>query len=307
MHRVRAYFFVCAGFLSLAAALLPSSAGAQPPAYLTQWGMDVGSCAYSVAIDGSGKVYVANGCPGFIEVYTTSGTYLTEIGTPGQGGDGQLANPAGVAVDAGGNVYVADTYSHRIQVFASDGTFIRKWGSYGVGNGQFDQPGGVAVDAGGNVYVADSGNNRIQVFTNSGTYLTQWGLTGFPVGVTVDATGNVYVGGPYDIRKFTGDGTLLAQRGTGAFGVAVDGSGNVYASDGYNDRVEKLTSNLTYVTEWGSSGEGDGQFYRPWGVAVDASGNVYVADQGNHRIQVFGSLPVPAQSTSWGRVKALYR
>jgi len=27
----------------------------------------------------------------------------------------------------------------------------------------------------------------------------------------------------------------------------------------------------------------------------------------NHRIQVFGALATPATSTSWGRLKALYR
>jgi DNA-binding beta-propeller fold protein YncE len=42
-------------------------------------------------------------------------------------------------------------------------------------------------------------------------------------------------------------------------------------------------------------------------MAVDVSGNVYVADYGNNRIQVFGSALVPAQSTSWGRIKSLYR
>ena len=38
MHKARAFFFVCAGLLCLAGALLPTGAGAQAPAYLTQWG-----------------------------------------------------------------------------------------------------------------------------------------------------------------------------------------------------------------------------------------------------------------------------
>jgi DNA-binding beta-propeller fold protein YncE len=62
-----------------------------------------------------------------------------------------------------------------------------------------------------------------------------------------------------------------------------------------------------YLTQWGTFGTGNGQFNQPTGVAVDGSGNVYVADPGNHRIQKFGYLPVPAQSTSWGRIKSLYR
>ena len=62
-----------------------------------------------------------------------------------------------------------------------------------------------------------------------------------------------------------------------------------------------------YLTQWGSGGTGNGQFAQPYGVAVNVSGDVYVADTDNHRIQVFSSLPVPTQSTSWGRIKSLYR
>ena len=57
----------------------------------------------------------------------------------------------------------------------------------------------------------------------------------------------------------------------------------------------------------GTRGSGDGEFDSPTGVAVDATGNVCVADQYSCRIQVLGSLPVPAKTTSWGRIKALCR
>src|SRR5438093_1131913 len=51
--------------------------------------------------------------------------------------------------------------------------------------------------------------------------------------------------------------------------------------------VQKLTSTGTFLTEWGSPGDGDGQFSFPRGVATDAAGNVYVLDLGNGRIQKF--------------------
>ena len=55
--------------------------------------------------------------------------------------------------------------------------------------------------------------------------------------------------------------------------------------------VESVLANETYgyVTQWGSIGTGNGQFFMPNGIAVDASGNVFVADSGNNRIQEFDS------------------
>ncbi|MBV6343615.1 SBBP repeat-containing protein [Candidatus Magnetobacterium casense] len=70
-------------------------------------------------------------------------------------------------------------------------------------------------------------------------------------------------------------------------GVAVDGNGNVYVVDSSNNRIQKFTSNGKFITKWGSSGSGNGQFYSPNGIAIDANGNVYIADRGNARTQRF--------------------
>ncbi len=42
-----------------------------------------------------------------------------------------------------------------------------------------------------------------------------------------------------------------------------------------------------FVTQWGSSGAGNGEFDGPLGLSVTADAMVYVADTGNHRIQLF--------------------
>jgi DNA-binding beta-propeller fold protein YncE len=65
--------------------------------------------------------------------------------------------------------------------------------------------------------------------------------------------------------------------------------GHVYVADWRNDRIQKFTGDGTFVTSFGSSGDGNGQFSRPSGVAVDADGNIYVADWGNERVQVLGA------------------
>ena len=41
------------------------------------------------------------------------------------------------------------------------------------------------------------------------------------------------------------------------------------------------------VSQWGSAGDGPGEFNLPWGICTDKDGNVYVADWRNDRIQKF--------------------
>jgi DNA-binding beta-propeller fold protein YncE len=214
----------------------------------------------SVAVDGSGNVYVADQFNHRIQKFTSSGGFITKWGAYGTG-NGQFKYPVAVAVSSSGNVYVAD--DNRIQKFTSSGAFITKWGSIGYGNGQFHFPGGIAVDGPGNVYVTDVAGDRVEKFTSSGGFLTAW-------------------------STWSGNGQFNAPRG-----IAVDGSGNVYVADAFNHRVVKFTSSGVFLTKWGTSGSGPGQFKRPRGVAVDSSGCVYVTDTNNHRVQKFCYLAPP--------------
>jgi sugar lactone lactonase YvrE len=215
-----------------------------------------------VAVDGSGNVYVADTGNRRIQMFTSSGEFLTRWGSygsvfwcPSCQNDGLFNEAEGVAVDGSGNVYVADKNNNRIQKFSSTGVFLTKWGTEGSGDGQFKYPHAVAVDGSGNVYVADSENNRIQKFSSTGVFLTKWG-------------------------------GYLSSFNTPR-GVAVDGSGNVYVADSGNHRIQMFTSSGEFLTQWGSYGSGNGQFKWPYGVAADELGNVYVADKNNQRIQKF--------------------
>src|SRR5438876_4839095 len=51
--------------------------------------------------------------------------------------------------------------------------------------------------------------------------------------------------------------------------------------------VTVCTLNEEYITEFGSAGEGDGQFTWPTSIALDKDGNVYVADEWLNRISIF--------------------
>ena len=64
-----------------------------------EWG-DFGylSCPRSVAVDGLGKVYVADDCSNRVQVFDANGAYLTTIGDAWGSKTGQTRSPHGVAV-----------------------------------------------------------------------------------------------------------------------------------------------------------------------------------------------------------------
>jgi len=64
----------------------------------------------------------------------------------------------------------------------------------------------------------------------------------------------------------------------------------VFVSDSNNDRVEKFTSSGVFLTTWGTSGSGNGQFNIPGHLCLDSTGNVYVADTFNSRVQEFTNI-----------------
>jgi tripartite motif-containing protein 71 len=78
----------------------------------------------------------------------------------------------------------------------------------------------------------------------------------------------------YNFVKYIGDQQSAAScspgSGTGQFfyesDVDIDSSGDIYVADQYNHRIQKFGKNGNYLTQWGSYGTGEGQFFNPgWG------------------------------------------
>jgi serine/threonine-protein kinase len=82
---------------------------------------------FGVALDGAGKVYVADFSNNRIRQVTQTGVVTTLAGSgmnafaDGTGAAASLNGPRGVAVDARGNVYVADAFNNRIRRIAPGG------------------------------------------------------------------------------------------------------------------------------------------------------------------------------------------
>lgn len=71
-------------------------------------------------------------------------------------------------------------------------------------------------------------------------------------------------------------------------GISANGPENIIAvADSSNHRVQVFDANGVYRFEFGTYGNGDGEFDCLAGVAINRIGQFIIADRYNHRIQVF--------------------
>jgi tripartite motif-containing protein 71 len=143
-------------------------------------------------------------------------------------------------------------------------TILARWSqtSLGLSLGIEDpQDNALAIGPSGNLYVTDS-SQRVTVISPEGRVLRRWGGPGTGPGEFNFAHSN--------------NGDLQTVIGK----LAVDSHGLVYVSDSGNARIQVFTQEGRFVRQFGSFGEGSGQFHFPTGVAVDDAGSVYVLDDG---------------------------
>jgi len=228
---------------------------------------------YSVAVDSSGNVFIADYKNSAIrEVATSTGNISTfagvavpnpfvmgqTLGLQTYSGDGFLATNAalgylndtpygqGLATDASGNVYIADTYNSAIRKVSASTGIITTIAGDGVpgfsGDGgpaesaRIAFPRDVAVDHSGNIFIMDTGNCVIRKITVS------TGLISTVAGTPPDSAGDFFC-------DFSGDGGpatsaelypffLLSPAG----GVAVDDSGNIFIADTGNGVIREVSA-----------------------------------------------------------------
>lgn len=160
----------------------------------------------------------------------------------------------------------------------------------------------------GRIYVSDSVQRSVYLFDLSERVLSEIGrenpgaLTK-PLGLDTDGECNLYVADGTAGRIHVYDqrgGFLRAIGGSGMFErlshVAVDAEGErVYAVDtgGVNSRSHRVRvfDALTgeHRFDFGTRGDGAGEFNLPRDIAIGADGTVHVIDGGNFRVQVFSA------------------
>jgi uncharacterized protein (TIGR03663 family) len=157
-----------------------------------------------IAVDATGRVYVADTGNKRILVYNSDGEFIMQIGKEGIE-LGQFEEPVGLAFDAQGFLYVADTWNQRIQVFKpnEDGSSyspVRQWDIVGWFGESLDNKPYLGIDKQSHVFVTDPEACRIIEFSTDGTFVRTWGEfgieatnIGMAAGLAVDAQGHVWV------------------------------------------------------------------------------------------------------------------
>ena len=191
----------------------------------------------SIALDKDVNVYLCDEFLHRITIWNNEGEYLSHWGTHGSG-DGELDGPSGLAI-RDDIMFIVDSQNHRVQKFTLDGKYIGQFGSFGDGPGQLNSPWGIGLDQDSNVFVADWRNDRIQSFTADGEWLASFGQPG--------------TGGNTSIVRVDG-GIRKTPLPVGVFnrpsGVCVDNDGDVYVADWLNNRVQVLTPDGKFITQF---------------------------------------------------------
>ncbi len=198
-----------------------------------------------LTIDAFGNIYFGQehseivrkiNAAGIISTYAGTGS----IGFSGDGGaatNAALHSPNYVCADAIGNLYISDNGNHRVRKVDTAGiitTFAGNGSSSFGGDGgpataaQLSYPAGIIIDYNGNVLISDYNNNRIRKVDGAGIIST------------IAGTGS---------SSYSGDGSPATSAGVNPTGLVFDLIGNLYIADYQNNRIRKVQSGATYISD----------------------------------------------------------
>jgi uncharacterized repeat protein (TIGR02543 family) len=266
-----------------------------------------------VAIDNSGKMYIADQDNSVIRMYdpinntmeTVAGIYQNS----GYSGDGGLAtqakldSPSGVAVDSKGNLYIME-YNNAVIRFVEKATGNiytiagTKTGGSAYNSSKDNGPalladiqpsyaGGITVDSDGNVYFTDESANVVRKLAPNQHFVT-YNSNGATLG-SVPTDNNLYASGD----KFTvpdNTGSLVKTGFTFAgWNTQADG-GTTYEA---NDTFTMGVANVTLYAKWTADAP------ISYTVIFDSQGGSAVASKTNIAAGAGFELPVPPTRTGY--------
>jgi DNA-binding beta-propeller fold protein YncE len=161
-------------------------------------------------------------------------------------GAGKVSWPHGIHVDSEGNVWVTDAFrpnqgglGHTVLKFSPTGELLLTIGTPGQAGDPplLDQPNDVAVAPNGDVFIVQShgagtARHAVLKFSRDGTFIKKIGEPGF---------------GPLQWRE--------------PHAIAIDAQGRLFIGDRYNNRIQIIDQEGTFIASWT-------QFGRPSGIYI---------------------------------------
>ena len=240
----------------------------------------------SVAVAGSGNLFVGDGDRGRVDIYDRSGQAVMALGQ----GDDEFLLPAFIATQeiAGATrVYVVDSGAHAVKRYdGATGVLELSFGGNGSADGELKFPSGIAL-TNGQLLIVDRGNSRLQVFDENGTFVRS-------IEPEEDNCGFLCVfegasrGRPHDTA------------------VRVGKDGAIYIAETTKGQLLVLANDGSSLGTVGDFGEGPGKLRVPTDMVVDSCGRLFVASAANSRVEIFG-LPghVDPEQFVPGRLKVI--
>lgn len=177
----------------------------------------------------------------------------------------EFASIASVTMTKNGNLLVLNRGPQPFLEFGSDGTLVRSFGDAAL----FGRSHGLRLDKEGNMWVTDVGKHVVYKMDKDGKVLMTLGTSG-ESGEWDEASGKHLFNQPNE--------------------TALDSKGNLYVVQGHGagePRVFKFSPDGKFIKQWGSRGEGPGQFFAAHSIEIDANDVLYIADRENMRIELF--------------------
>jgi len=210
-----------------------------------------------VALDSSGRAYVADGANDRIMAFRPDGSFDRAITAVGEM---KLNRPVGLHVDTGDRLWIADSGNGRLLVAGPDGRLITRIDVPAPDRGRAFEPTDIVVTPDGRrAYFPDNDNHRLGVRDNENGTITFLGRFGEGLG------------------QFRWP-----------FMVAIAPDGYVYITEAIGARAQRLSPADRWAGQVGRWGVELGQLYRPKGIVVDARGRPYISDSTMGVVQVFG-------------------
>lgn len=209
-----------------------------------------------VAVDNTGRIYVADGVNDRIVIFNADGSFqkhLTHVG------EQALNNPISITFDDKGNLWITDNGNHQIVVVNSDAKLVERIALPTSGEGHPADPTDVVLSAGGaKLLVVDNDGHRVLIREGDGPFRA--------LGSPGRGPGRM-------------EWPFMAAAGT---------DGTIYIIEAIGGHVQRLDKDGQWLRPISSWGVELSQLYRPKGIAIDKAGDIFVSDSTTGTIQAFG-------------------